>query len=243
MPRSWRSPLTCIGCTQAPVRRSKSQRRNVSSRCWAPAPCSGLTAAPKRLGSGFGRLPPGWRWSAPTASSTSHVSRKASGEASSRCWAIPHGARKRYSRIASPAPNISTRCARCSKRSSPGKWKVRELYHEAQKQRLPVAPVNNRWPTLLRRRAVVSTRGLLRPDSQRRPARTRDNNGPGIPYKFSTIRPPPLTAARRIWGNSATRRSGAWRRDPGGMGRDADSCHPSDSVSRTWHRSRPRPDH
>ena len=67
------------------------------------------------------------------------------------------------------------------------KWQVRELYHEAQKHRLPVAPVNRMAEVYGDEQ--LRSRGFFVPIPND-DARGREIMGPGIPYKFSTIHPP-----------------------------------------------------
>jgi crotonobetainyl-CoA:carnitine CoA-transferase CaiB-like acyl-CoA transferase len=67
------------------------------------------------------------------------------------------------------------------------KWKVRELYHEAQQHRLPVAPVNRMADVYGDEQ--LRSRGFFVPIPNDDPRR-RGIMGPGIPYKFSTIAAP-----------------------------------------------------
>ena len=71
------------------------------------------------------------------------------------------------------------------------RWPVRELYHAAQKLSLPVAPVNRMADVYAD--AQLRARNFFVPIPHDDP-RGRDLIGPGIPYKFSTMR---LPSARR----------------------------------------------
>ncbi len=71
------------------------------------------------------------------------------------------------------------------------RWKVRELYHEAQKLRLPVAPLN--WMADVYADEQLRSRNFFTSIPNDYPG-GRDLIGPGIPYRFNTIRLP-LAAA------------------------------------------------
>jgi len=98
------------------------------------------------------------------------------------------------------------------------KWKVRELYHEAQKQRLPVAPVNRMADVYADEQ--LRSRGFFVPIPNDEP-RGREIIGPGIPYKFSTIRPPAPRRAPHLGEHDQEVRSLAMR--AGVDGKDAAS--------------------
>ncbi len=67
------------------------------------------------------------------------------------------------------------------------RWKVRELYHEAQKLRLPVAPLN--WMADVYADEQLRSRNFFTSIPNDYPG-GRDLIGPGIPYRFNTIRLP-----------------------------------------------------
>ncbi len=111
-------------------------------------------------------------------------------------------------------------------------WKVRELYHEAQKQRLPVAPVNRMADVYADQQ--LRARGFFVPIPNDDP-RGREIIGPGIPYKFSTIRPPPPRRAPHLGEHDEDIRRLATR--SGGDGKGRRFLHPWTSIP-TRHRSR-----